>query len=249
MISSISTCCFQHQIEVKKRIAITAIECLAFSSIAAVLISLYGLTTCGYIGIGVSSGLALLDLSLFGLVSCHSLPSSHRDHLPFRSVPYLSFTPPEVEDAAWEEGTALYDEYRYEQIPLNIDGKEVHVYYNSLSAFVQDWFQNYSCNIEFEEYMQLQIERNPKLKKALLDRNVRYFNDVERSQTKISWIEGRPYQIGLDSESIELKKMTQGEYAFVFGKNELYMAVKKRPTIVHSSFLSGCPASIRSVGG
>ena len=76
MISAISNSCFQYPIEIRKKVALTAIEFLALSSIAAVLISLYGLTTYGYVGIGISCFLGVLDLSLFGFSFCHSSSSS-----------------------------------------------------------------------------------------------------------------------------------------------------------------------------
>ena len=304
MISAISNSCFQYPIEIRKKVALTAIEFLALSSIAAVLISLYGLTTYGYVGIGISCFLGVLDLSLFGFSFCRSsssssqysvrssnlrfgLSSSYSEEFaqqtlgfsreangqrPFasskstrgaskipedegektktqvssQSLPYIPFFQLEVEDAMGDDGTPLHKAYVYEQIPLEMDGREVHIYYGVLVPYVRTWNQHYASQMSFEEYMRKLIDTKPHLKEALLAWNVRYFNDRERAETKIFWNEGQAYQIGLDSESSELKSMNPDTYAFVLGKNDLYMAVKKRPTIVHSSFLRGCP--VKSAG-
>ena len=258
MISAISTSCFQYPIEIRKKVALTAIEFLALSSIAAVLISLYGLITYGYVGIGISCFLGVLDLSLFGLSFCRSSSTRGASKIPedegekpktqvsSQSLSYIPFFQLEVEDAMGDDGTPLHKAYVYEQIPLEMDGREVHIYYGVLVPYVRTWNQHYVSHMSFEEYMRKLIDTKPHPKEALLAWNVRYFNDRERAETKIFWNEGQAYQIGLDSESSELKSMNPDTYAFVLGKNDLYMAVKKRPTIVHSSFLRGCP--VKSAG-
>lgn len=151
-----------------------------------------------------------------------------------------------------EDGKNVRDRYFYEKITLiSPDGLEIHATRKILKLELDRWLlQKKDPSKRFDLYLNKKMKDDPKLCEHLKRNNVRYFNDQEREETKISFTdEGEMRQIGLDSETKYNFKLNEGEYAFILSKDRLYLAPKimtHKGAIKHSSFLKGGP--IKSAG-
>ncbi|MBA3237875.1 MAG: hypothetical protein H0T62_05930 [Parachlamydiaceae bacterium] len=143
----------------------------------------------------------------------------------------------------------LYERYFYEGISLtNETGVEQHIYGPVLEQTGQEWADTMKT-LSFNEYVQEKQELDVEFATKMSKENVRYFNDEEREQTQVHWVDGALWQIGLDSEKTEISQVPEGVYAFVLGNEQLYITPKiitKKGKIQHSSFLRGGP--VRSAG-
>lgn len=143
----------------------------------------------------------------------------------------------------------IYEKYFYEGVPLlNDQGDEIHIHKAKLENTGLEWMDT-AENINFADYVWGKYNEDPSFAKLLDEGNVRYFSDQERQQTQVHWVDGALWQIGLDNKQNEIAQVLEGEYAFVLGRDDLFIALKgstEKGRIHHSSFFRGGP--VRSAG-
>jgi hypothetical protein len=143
----------------------------------------------------------------------------------------------------------FYERYFYEGVSLeDKEGKELHIYGPVLEETGQEWADTMP-SVSFSDFVQVKQESNEEFAREIDKQNVRYFTDEERDHTRVHWVNGALWQIGLDSNREEIAQVPEAAYAFVLGSDHLYIAPKivtKKGKIQHSSFLRGGP--VRSAG-
>lgn len=141
------------------------------------------------------------------------------------------------------------ERYFYEGISLvDKSGNEMHIYGLVLEKAGQEW-ANSTAKVSFNEYVLAKEEWDAEFAKMIDTEKVRYFSDEEREQTRVHFVNGALWQIGLDGERNEIAQVPEGGYAFVLGNEQLYLTPKivtKKGKIQHSSFFRGGP--VRAAG-
>lgn len=123
-------------------------------------------------------------------------------------------------------------------------GDQIHVGTAELNNLAKEWvgLGGIASGKTFNEFVNDKMENNPEFKAVIETNKVRYFSDDDRKQAATTFENGKPMQIGLDSENTDVSDLKAGTYAFALGKDKLFMAPKtstKSGRIQHSSFLKG----------
>ncbi len=143
--------------------------------------------------------------------------------------------------------------YFYEQVPVRTEQGELFFYGNTLKPFVKKWQKRVIAkgeDISFNQFMVRELE-DSKIKKMLMKQLVRYLSVEEQERAVVTFENGQPRQIGLESNKTVANAMSPGMYAFVIamtpdnknGFSEKLYAIPKKDTeqgkLQHSSLVRG----------
>lgn len=180
------------------------------------------------ISLAVGGGAILIDLTLFLFASLFPRFDSVQSEMS------------EAEQSSSSSGVALHVSYQCEKEAIEVDNKRFHIHGRLKNKLDLEW-KKQKVSVPLNSWIEQKANSSPQFKQQLLQGRLRLFTEREREQTVLSFQDGCPMQIGLDSEELDPIKIPSGVYIYVLKHGRVYLAKKNRNgvgkgRVHHSSF-------------